>query len=361
MRILDKYILKKYLSTFFFILLILIPVIVVIDTGEKIDKFLRHPDLTFGTIITDYFVNFIINIGNMILPLALFVSVLLFTSKLSGNTEIIAMNSARISFTRFLKPYFWGATIIAIFSLGLNHFIVPNSNKVYEEFYNIYLKNRPVDNNFVKNINLQLSDDEYIYMRSFDMKRNLGVDFSYEKYDGTTLKKRILADRIIYKPKDSIFRLTNYYERNLGDTNDDIGFGRRKDTVFNFKPNDLLHIDSFAKEMQTPELMEYIKISKARGRGSLNVYYVELYKRTSLAIAAYILTFIAVSLGAVKRRGGIGINLAVGVTIVFIYVFLLKIVEVVGGAPDSNPLFMVWLPNVIFGVLAVYLYLKARK
>lgn len=361
MKILDKYILKKYLSTFFFILLILIPVIVVIDTGEKIDKFLRHPDLTVGTIISDYFVNFIINIGNMILPLALFVSVLLFTSKLSGNTEIIAMNSARISFTRFIKPYFIGATIVAILILGLNHFIVPNSSKVYADFKNTYLKSRPIDYNHITNINLQLSDNEYIYMRSYDLKRNNGSDFSYEVYEGNLLKEKLTASTIVFKPKDTIFRLTNYYKRIIGEQNDEIEYGRRMDTLFNFRPNDLLHIDAFAVEMQTPELLKYIEVSKARGRGNLNVYYVELYKRTSLAVAAYILTMIAVSLGAVKRRGGIGINLAVGVTIVFIYVFLLRIVEVVGGSPDSHPLFMVWMPNVLFGILAIYLYLKARK
>jgi len=361
MRILDKYILKKYLSTFFFILLILIPVIVVIDTGEKIDKFLRHPDLTFWTIITEYFVNFIINIGNMILPLALFVSVLMFTTKLSGNTEIIAMNSARISFTRFLKPYFIGATIVAILILGLNHFIVPNSSKVYANFKNTYLKNRPVDYDHIANINLQLSDTEYIYMRTFDLKRNKGNDFSYEVYEGNLLKEKLTASTIIFKPKDTIFRLTNYYKRKVGVLNDEIEYGRRMDTVFNFFPKDLLHIDAFAVEMQTPELLEYIKISKARGRGNLNVYYVELYKRTSLAVAAYILTLIAVSLGAVKRRGGMGINLAVGVSIVFVYVFLLRIVEVVGGSPDSHPFFMVWMPNVIFGILAIFLYRNARK
>ena len=361
MRILDKYILKKYISTFLFILLILIPVIVVIDTGDKIDKFLRHPDLTVGAIINDYFVNFIINIGNMILPLALFVSVLLFTTKLSENTEIIAMNSARISFKRFLKPYFIGATIVAILTLGLNHFIVPNSSKVYGKFKNTYLKSRPVNHNNINNINLQLSDNEYIYMRSYDLKRNTGNDFSYEIYEGNLLKEKLTSDRIEYKPKDSIFKITNYYSRKVGVLNDEISYGRRMDTIFDFTPDDLLHIDSFAKEMQTPELLEYIEISKARGRGNLNVYYVEQYKRTSLAVAAYILTLIAVSLGAVKRRGGVGINLAVGVTLVFVYVFLLRIVEVVGGSPDSHPLFMVWLPNLIFGIIAIYLYLQAKK
>lgn len=361
MRILDKYILKKYLTTFIFLLLILIPIIVVIDTGEKIDRFLRHPDLTAGKIITEYFVNFIITIGNMILPLALFVSVLLFTSKLAGNTEIIAINSAKISFTRFLKPYFIGATIIAVLSFGLNHFIVPNSSKVYAEFGNKYLKTIPVDNSRVLNINLQLSENEYIYMKSYSLKTNIGTDFCYEKYTDNILKEKLLGDRIKFMVNDTTYHITNYYARKIGIDGDSIWNGRSLDTVFNFMPEDLLHIDSYAKEMQTPQLLKYIETSKSRGRASLNAYYVELHKRTSLSIAVYILTLIAVSLGSVKRRGGVGINLAVGVTLVFLYVFLLKIVEVIGAAPDSYPFFMVWLPNIIFGSIAVYLYSKARK
>ena len=140
MRILVKYILKKYLGSFFFVLLILVPVIIAVDISEKIDKFLRHANLGTAEITKDYYVNFIINIGNMILPLALFISVLFFTSKLASNTEIIAINSSKISFTRFLKPYLIGATIVTLFSLLLNHYIVPQSSKVYTEFSNTYIK-----------------------------------------------------------------------------------------------------------------------------------------------------------------------------------------------------------------------------
>ncbi len=361
MRIIDKYILKKYLGSFFFVLIILIPVIIAVDISEKIDKFLRHADLTIGSIITDYYVNFIINIGNMILPLALFISVLFFTSKLAGNTEIIAINNAKISFTRFLKPYFIGATIVTILALGLNHFIVPNSSKIFTEFSNTYIKNKRVNLKQVNNVNLQLSENEYIFIRSFSMERNNGSDFSYERYDGNILKERLSADRIIYKEKDSTYRLNNFYKRKLRDDGDILGFGRRMDTIFNFEPSDLLHVESLAKEMQTPVLLEYIAKSKSRGRGNLNTYLVELHKRTSLPLASYILTLIAVTLGAVKRRGGIGINLTIGVSLMFIYVFMLKIVEVLGGSADASPLFLVWFPNMIFGALAIYLYINARK
>lgn len=361
MKILDKYILKKYLGSFFFVLIILIPVIIAVDISEKIDRFLRHADLTVGAIIQEYYVNFMINIANMVLPLALFISVLFFTSKLAGNTEIIAIHNAKISFTRFLKPYLIGATIVTTLSLMLNHFIVPQSSKVFTEFSNKYIKKKRINLQIVNNANLQLSSNEYIYIRSFNMSRKSGNDFSYEKYEGTILKEKLTADRITFKEKDTSYRLTNFYRRKVGAENDIIEYGRRMDTIFDFEPSDLLQIESFAKEMRTPELMEYIDKSKKRGRGNLNTYLVELHKRTSLPMSSYILTLIAVILGSVKRRGGVGVNLTIGISLMFVYIFMLKIVEVLGGSADASPLFLVWLPNMIFGILAIYLYWKARE
>lgn len=363
MKILDKYILKKYLSSFFFVLLILVPVIIAVDISEKIDKFLRHADLTTGVIIRDYYVNFIVNIGNMILPLALFISVLFFTSRLANDTEIIAINSSKISFTRFLKPYFIGATLVTVLSLVLNHFIVPQSSKVYTEFTNTYIVIKKKDLNTIQNINLQLNKNDYIYIRNFNIKSEVGYDFSYEKYDGIKLVQKLTADKIkfIYKDSVSSYRLSNYYRRTLTEEDDIISTGKQIDTLFNFLPKDLLHIDSFAKEMKTPELMKYISVSKERGRGNLNTYLVELHKRTSLPISSYILTLIAVCLGSIKRRGGIGMNLAIGIALMFIYVFLMKIVEVLGGSADSSPFIMVWIPNILFGAIGIYLFIKARK
>ncbi|MCK5815816.1 MAG: LptF/LptG family permease [Flavobacteriaceae bacterium] len=353
--------LKKYLGSFFFVLIILIPVIIAVDISEKIDRFLRHADLTVGAIIQEYYVNFMINIANMVLPLALFISVLFFTSKLAGNTEIIAIHNAKISFTRFLKPYLIGATIVTTLSLMLNHFIVPQSSKVFTEFSNKYIKKKRINLQIVNNANLQLSSNEYIYIRSFNMSRKSGNDFSYEKYEGTILKEKLTADRITFKEKDTSYRLTNFYRRKVGAENDIIEYGRRMDTIFDFEPSDLLQIESFAKEMRTPELMEYIDKSKKRGRGNLNTYLVELHKRTSLPMSSYILTLIAVILGSVKRRGGVGVNLTIGISLMFVYIFMLKIVEVLGGSADASPLFLVWLPNMIFGILAIYLYWKARE
>ncbi|WP_457615466.1 LptF/LptG family permease [Lutibacter sp.] len=361
MKILDKYILKKYLSTFLLILVLLIPIAIVIDVSEKIDRFLRHADLSASEIIKDYYVNFVIIYGNTFMPLALFIAVIIFTSKLASNTEIIAIYSAKISFTRFLKPYFIGATIVTIIALLMNHFIVPSSNKIYEEFHRTYLQKKKIDVNDLSNVNLQLSPNEYVFFRNFNVTRNIGYHFTYERFDGPVLKYKLFADNIRWNTKDSTYKLANYRKRFYLKNKDFIESGYKFDTTFNFTPKDLITVDYLAKEMNSIKLNQYIKQARLRGVKNLNAYLVEFHKRTSLPIASYILTFIAVALGSKKRRGGMGVNLAIGITLMFVYVFFLKIAEVLGAGADTNSLIMVWIPNFIFGAIAIFLYLKNAK
>ena len=349
------------MSTFALILVLLLPIAIAIDVTEKIDKFLRHADLTVGEIIQDYYVNFIIIFGNTFMPLALFIAVILFTSKLAGNTEIIAIHSAKISFTRFLKPYLIGATIITIFALVMNHFVVPKSNKVYEEFYRVYLKKKKFDANQLRNVNLQLGKNDYIYFKSYNIERNIGYEFSYEKFEENKLKYKLMAKNIRWVDKDTIFKLSNYKKRIILKDKDSIEVGTKLDTLFNFTPKDLINVDYLAKEMNSVELIRFISKSKERGISNLNTYLVELHKRTSLPVSSYILTFIAVALSSRKKRGGMGVNLAAGITLMFIYVFFLKIAEVLGAGAETNSFFMVWFPNITFGILAVYLYFKNAK
>ena len=184
MRKLDKYILKKYLTSFIFTLLILVPVAIAIDVSEKIGKFLANPDLGFMEIVKDYYVPFVVSYGNTFMPLALFIAVILFTSKLSNDTEIVAINSAGISFTRFLRPYIIGATIITVFSLVTNHFVVPQTNGTFEDFKEEYLRRRKKSKTQVTRVNLQLNDSNYVYFRSFNLRNNYGHDFTYERFEG---------------------------------------------------------------------------------------------------------------------------------------------------------------------------------
>lgn len=361
MRILDKYILKKYLSSFILVLTLLIPIAIAIDVSEKVDKFLRHANLSVGEIIRDYYVNFVVIYGNTFMPLALFIAVIFFTSKLAGNTEIIAIHSAKISFTRFLKPYFIGATIVTVFALTMNHFVVPKSNEIFDGFSRNYLKKKKLNSNFISNINLQLGPNDYIFIKNYTIDRNIGYNFSYEIFEDNKLTQKLMADNIRWIKKDSSYTLVNYRKRIILKDRDSIVYGSKLDTVFDFQPKDLVNIDYMAKEMNSIKLYKYINQAKERGVSNLNSYLVELHKRTSLPISSYILTFLAVSLASKKRRGGMGVNLAIGITLMFIYVFFLKIAEVLGAGADTNSFVMVWIPNIIFGALALYLYLKNAK
>jgi len=343
------------------VLTLLIPIAVAIDVSEKVDKFLRHADLSLSTILKDYYINFIIIYGNTFMPLALFIAVIFFTSKLAENTEIIAIHSAKISFTRFLKPYFIGATIITVIALIMNHFVVPNSNKTFEEFNRTYLSKKKLNDSYLQNVNLQLGPNDYVFFKSYSVDTKVGYAFSYEKFEGTKLKYKLFADNVRWVEKDSTFKLINYKKRFLLKDRDIIESGSKLDTAFSFTAEDLIYVDYMAKEMNSIKLNEFINTSKERGISNLNVYLVELYKRTSLPVSSYILTFLAVSLASKKRRGGMGVNLAIGISLMFVYVFLLKIAEVLGAAADTNSLFVVWLPNIAFGSLAVYLYLRNAK
>ena len=363
MKILDKYILKKYFVSFFFTLIILIPIAIAIDVSEKVGKFLKADDLAVKEIISEYYFNFIIYYVNTFMPLALFISVIMFTSKLSGNTEIIAIHSSGISFKRLIRPYLMGATVVAIVSLMANHFIVPKSNKIFEEFQETHLRSafKKKTKNNVSRVNLQLSDNDYVYFGSFNFKSNMGYNFSYENFEGNKLKYKIIGRTIKWKPKDSLFRINNYKKRYINKENDSIASGSFLDTVFSFQPKDLLYVDYLAREMSSLDLKDHIEISEDRGVKNLNNYKVEYYKRTSLPISSFILTIIAVTLASKKRRGGIGVNLAVGISLMFLYVFFMKVSEVLGSTAESNPFLMVWMPNFIFGILALFLYLNAKK
>lgn len=362
LRILDKYILKKYLGSFLFTLFILIPIAVAIDVSEKIDKFLRHTNLSVGEIIEDYYVNFIVYYANTFMPLALFISVIFFTSKLSNNTEIIAINSASISFTRFLKPYFIGATIVTCYGLYINHFVVPNSNETLSRFEKKYINTRSnVKDNYVKEFSMRLGKGRYIYIQNFGLRTNRGYDFSYEEFDGLKMKYRLTANEIKWSKKDSVFTLTNFTKRKRFNDYDSISAGKKFDTVFDFSPKDLLYVDYLSREMTSVELKKFIERSKDRGVKNLNAYYVELYKRTTLPVSSYIMTLLAVCLSFRKKRGGMGMNMAIGIGLMFIYVFFMKVAEVLGAVAGSNTILLIWMPNVVFGTLAFYLYHKSKK
>jgi len=363
LKILDKYIILKYFKTFIFTVLLLLPIAIAIDISEKIHKFIKHEDLTIWTIAKDHYLNFVIYYTNTFMPLALFIAVILFTSKLASNTEIIAMSSGTVSFPRLVRPYMLGATIIFVFAFYANHFIVPNSNKIGEKFKRDYIASsysmRGTDR--VENLNLQLTQNDFIFFQKFFLKRDRGDYFSYEHFEKGILKYKLTSRTIKFNKKDSTYTLKDFRKRYIFPNKDIIYKGKKFDTIFNILPKELKTIDYLAKEMNSKKLKKMIEVSERRGVKNLNSYKVELYKRSSMPTSVFALTIIAVALAYKKRRGGMGINLAIGVALMFMYVFFMKIFEVIAASSHSNALLLVWLPNIIFGILAVFLYFNAKK
>jgi lipopolysaccharide export system permease protein len=244
----------------------------------------------------------------------------------------------------------------------MNHFMVPKGNKTLTKFENKYLKtNSKKGQSYVKDFNMKLGEGRTIFIQNFGLRTHRGKDFSYEEYDGLKLKYRLTADNIRWSKKNQTFTLTNYKKRWIYKDSDRIDSGAKMDTVFDFSPKDLLYVDYMAKEMPSQELLNFIEVSEQRGVKNLNAYYVELYKRTTLPISSYVLTLIAVCLAFRKRRGGTGINMAVGIGLMFLYVFFMKVAEVLGAVAGSQTLWLIWMPNLLFGLLAALLYVQSKK
>lgn len=360
MRILDWYLLKRYLRSFFFTLMVFIPIAIAIDVSEKIDKFITA-NLGFAQVVQEYYLNFIIYYSNTFLPLALFISVIMFTSKLASQTEIVAINSAQISFTRFLYPYLIGSVVVCGYALFMNHYIVPATQKEFIQFEQDYLKKKKGNQNRITDVGLQLDKDNYIFMTSFNPSTGRGNNFTYERYEGLKLAEVIGANSIKIL-NDSTYRLNSYKKRIIDHEGADfIESGLRMDTIFSFKAQDLEFSGKKSRELTTPELNEFINTAERRGVKNLNNYYVERYQRTSLPFSAFILTLIAVSLSSKKKRGGLGVNLAIGIGLMFLYVFFMKVGTVLGSVAGANAMLYVWMPNIMFGILSIYLYIRAKN
>lgn len=358
MRILDWYILKRYLMTFFMMLLLFIPIGITVNLAEKIDRILEN-DVPFAA-VASYYLDFTIYFANLLFPLFIFLSIIWFTSKLANNTEIIAFLSSGVSFYRFLRPYFIGATIVAILALILGMYLAPNASKGFNEFTFRYLKKNRSDRK-TKDIYRQINDDDYIYVNNFLTNSKSGTNFALEHFEGNKLKYKITSSRIRFNEKDTTYTLSNYTKRIIGLENDVIINRRRVDTTFSFDIDDLTPVEYIAETLSYGELSKFIEKEEARGSSSVGRYEVVKYKKWSLPVSVFILTIIAVAVSSIKRRGGMGVNLAFGIVIALIYVFFDKIFGVMAQQSDFPPLVAVWLPNVLFGILAVYLLYNAKR
>ena len=359
LTIIDKYILKRYLATFFVMLLLFVPIGIMANLAEQVGKMIDN-EVPFPEIAM-YYLNFTFVIGNLLFPIFLFLSVIFFTSKLANNTEIVAILSSGVSYWRFLRPYLIGASIIAIIMFFMGMFIVPNASVGYNEFIFKYLKKGKQDR-VTTNIFNQLNENDYIYVSSFDPARQIGYNFTMERFnEENTLDFKISAANIRWIEKDTVYRLTSYEKRKLKNNQEIVETKRRLDTIFDFKIDDLTPVSYIAETKNMFELNKFIETQKRKGASNINSYILVKYKRWALPIAAFILTVIAVAVSSVKRRGGMGVNLAFGIGVAFIYIFFDKVFGTLAEQSGFSPLWAVIIPNVMFGAIAFYLLQNAKR
>ena len=359
MSIIDKYILKRYLVTFAVMLLLFIPIGIMANLAEQIGKIIDNDAPTNEIIV--YYINFTIYIGSLLFPIFLFLSIIFFTSKLASNTEIVAILSSGVSYNRFLRPYIIGATIVAVTMLVMAMFIVPNASKGYNEFKFKYLKKGKKDR-ITSNIFNQLNENDFIYVSNFDPARQNANKFTFERFnDDNTLDFKISANSIRWVEKDSIYRLIKYQKRKIIGDSAIIETKNRLDTLFTFKIEDLTPVSYIAETKNLFELNKFIANQRRKGASNINNYVLVKYRRWALPLTAFILTIIAVAVSSVKRRGGMGINLAFGIGVAFIFIFFDKVFGTLAEQAGFSPLLAVIIPNIVFGILAFYLLQNAKR
>jgi lipopolysaccharide export system permease protein len=274
------------------------------------------------------------------------------------NTEIIAILSSGVSFSRMLYPYFISAAMIFLFSLVLNHIIIPPANKIRIEFESQYIKGSYQKKSM--NLHLQVQPNLYLYMSNFYPSSNRASHFSLERFEGNVLKSKLIADYATYDNQKNIWQLNNYFIRDLSDSTEIITTGTKLDTVVNFSAEELKQRDNVITSMNYFELQDNIKEQKMRGQNQ-NKSLLENYNRTSIPFSVFVLTLIGVSISSRKIRGGIGMQIGIGIALSFIYILFLRFSEVFIQVGVASPLLAAWFPNIIFSIVAIVLYIRAPK
>jgi lipopolysaccharide export system permease protein len=355
----DFYILKKFLGTFFFAILLILSISVVFDMAEKIDDFLET-DAPLEAIVFDYYFNFIPYFANLFTPLFVFIAVIFFTSKMAYDTEIIAILSSGVSFRRLLYPYFLGAAILTAFSYVMGGYIIPPANKVRIEFENVYVKE--IHETGMNNIHMQIEPGLFIYMRRYSSFRERGDDFSLEKIEGKDLKFKITAEKVKFDSINGKWIFEDYIRRDFPEEGGmKITKGEKMDTVVNMKPADFKEERNFFETMTNPQLDNYIDEQIERGVGNVEPYLIEKYRRVASPFSAFILTLIGVSLASRKTRGGMGVHIGVGIALSFSYILFMTISTTFAINGNLSPLVATWMPNVVFAAIGVLLYYRAPK
>lgn len=358
MKKLDWYIVRKFLSTFFFAIMIMAVISCVIDYAEKVDNIVQKK-APLGVVL-NYYKNFIPHITALLFPLFIFIATIFFTSKIAYKSEIIAILSSGVSFTRFLRPYIVGGGFLCLVSLGANHWVIPLANKQRIDFENTYIN----DANFKyasDNMHLGIAKDTYVYLQNFNFSNYIGNRLCIEKFSGTLLKEKTMADYATFDTVKKTWTLHNVVIRTNDTLKEKIVKIPEMEVKYTFTPYDLNRGDAIKEALTTPELNEYIKAEQLRGQENLNIFVIERVRRTATPFAAIILTIIGACIASKKIRGGSGLHIALGIVLSAVFVMFLQLSTTLATKSSLDPTIAVWLPNIIFGVLAYVLYRRQTR
>lgn len=357
----DRYLIVKFLGTYIFSILLIISIAVVFDFNENLDRFMQH-NAPFDKLIFEYYLNFIPYYSNLFSALFVFISVIFFTSKLADNSEIIAMMSTGMSFKRIMRPYLIGATIIAIFTYMLGAYVIPRGTSTRLNFENTYKKKKIVT--YAQDIQLEVDTGVIAYIERFERSNKTGYHFSLDKFVDKKLVSHMTASTITYDTLSDVkyhWTIRDYTVRELKGLKEYISYGNRTDSIIKMEPEDFLISEGQEATMTSPELKEYIQRQKNRGFANIKQFEVEYYKRIAMSFAAYILTIIGLSLSAQKRKGGMGMYMGLGLALSVSYILFQTISSSFAINANVPPIIAVWIPNIVFIFIALYLFKKAPK
>ncbi len=362
LRIIDRYIIGKFLKTYFFALAIIILVMIVFNTVERIDDFLESK-ATFSQILTGYYLNFIPYFVNQFSGLFTFIACIFFTSKMAYNTEIIAILSSAVSYRRFVYPYFISALIITAFTLSLNLFVIPETNARQIKFENEYLsKNNTRSSTYDKYIYRQVAPNTFAYIRDFKVEDNKAGFFALETYSGGKVISSLQASGAIYNPETSSWSATRYTHRTYnGDRDSLLKSNVPLDTVINLSAEELTKVEELVKTLNSQRLSEFIEAQSAKGSDMVSLFEIEQSSRYAYPISTFVLTLIGLALSSRKVRGGTGLHIGLGIGICFSYVILMRFAAEFAKSGAVPADVAIWAPNIIYFFLGLYLYYKAPK
>ncbi|MCQ2325811.1 MAG: LptF/LptG family permease [Paludibacteraceae bacterium] len=354
---LDRYIITKFLGTFFFSIVLILSIAVVFDITEKIDDFFEN-QIPLQEIVLDYYVNFFPYYLNMFSSLFIFISVIFFTSKLAGNSEIIAMLSTGMSYHRLMWPYFLSAFFLFIMTFWLGGYVIPKASGKMLDFENKYISHFKAEH--AHNVQLEVEPGTILYIESFQLKTGTGYRCSLERFEGKTLISRTIADRIRH---DSAYNwhLEEYVERNFDGLREQMDKGKRKDIVLPIEPDELFITAEQAQWMTNPELRAYMAKQEARGAGNIKAFETEWHKRWASAIGAFIVTLLGVTMSSRKVRGGMGKNLGIGIVLTALYILFSTVSTTFSVTGVMSPFMAAWLPNFVFLIIGLFLYTRVSR